>query len=139
MNSSLHLNRLQAGVAAVATNQVSANQSLFPDANAPAKPIVARHAELLPAPVEPYSSIIELDCDVCGGDGRNHDCHDDHEPCEHCVDGKLVVLRNWLTEAFQISEGHLDTDLRIEHLRALRHYTTQVLHAYLAPLAREVA
>lgn len=134
MSQSLHLNRLQAGLA-----EVSANQSLFPDANTPARPIVALHAELLPAPVEPYSSIIELDCDVCGGDGRNHDCPDDYERCEHCAGGEVAVLRNWLTEAFQISEGQLDTDLRIEHLRAMRHYAKQVLNAYVAPLAREVA
>jgi hypothetical protein len=133
--SAHHLNRLHAGV-----SQVERNQELFTDANAPAKPVFARHAELLPAPVEPYSSIIEIDCDDCGGDGRDHGCHDDYSPCEACGgSGREAVLRNWLVEAFQIEEGFQQIDLRREHLTALRHYAKQVLDAYAGPLAREVA
>jgi hypothetical protein len=140
MPHSHHLNRLQAGLGLATNAEVAANQSLFPDSNTPAKPIVARNAEQLPAPVEPYSSIMEVACHDCGGDGRDHGCADDYYACEACGgSGTEAVLRNWLGEAFQLSEGQLDTDLRIEHVRAMRHYATQVLNAYATPLAREVA
>jgi hypothetical protein len=104
------------------------NQALFTDPNAPAKPRYASSAEDLPAPVEPYSTIIEADCDVCGGDGRNHDIQDDYEPCEHCIEGKVAVLRNWLGEALQIEAGQLHVEPRREHLTALRHYTQRVVN-----------
>jgi hypothetical protein len=95
----------------------------------PARPLVARCAEDLPLAFPPYSSIIETDCDDCGGDGRNHDLDDDYEPCDHCIDGKQSVLRNWLGEAFQIENGQLEISPRREHLTAIRHYATQMLKA----------
>jgi hypothetical protein len=101
-------------------NRVALNQALFPDPNAPAKPRVARHAELLPAPIAPYSSIVEDDCDECGGSGSAGRKNEDYEPCTYCVDGKVAVLRNWLVEAFQIADGVLDVELRREHIQALR-------------------
>jgi hypothetical protein len=135
MNHSHHLDRLAVGIA-----EASRNQKLFPDVNAPAKPRVARHAELLPSPIEPYSSIIETDCDDCAGTGAASGKHEDYDPCGFCNgSGKQAVLRNWLGEAFQIEAGQLAMNPQIEHLRALAHYTKQVLNAYVAPLAREVA
>jgi len=112
-------------------NPIEQNQALFPDPNCPARPRYARSAEDLPAPIVPYSTIIEMECDVCGGDGRNHDVQDDYEPCEHCIDGKVAVLRNWLVEAQQIEAGQLTTtELRREHLTALHHYVQTVVNVY---------
>jgi hypothetical protein len=122
-----------------ALNLERLNQALFPDPNAPAKPLVARHSELLPAPVEPYSSIIETDCDDCAGTGAASGKREEYDPCGYCNgSGKQAVLRNWLVEAFQISAGRLKMNPRIEHLRALKHYATQILEAYVTPLAMPV-
>jgi hypothetical protein len=120
-----------------ATSEVERNQALFPDPRYPARPRMARAIEDLPAPVEPYSTIVEAVCDDCGGDGRNHDLDDDYEPCEHCVDGTVYVLRNWLGEALQIADGHLNVDLRREHVIALSHYAASG-QVVVGPL-REVA
>jgi len=135
MTHSHHLDRLNAGI-----GQAESNQKLFPDSNAPARPRVARNAELLPTPVEPYSSIVETACDDCGGDGRDHGCRDDYETCESCGgSGKQAVLRNWLGEAFQIEEGKLQIAPQREHLRAFRFYATQLVNALNEPFSREVA
>ena len=103
-------------------NRIASNQALFPDPNAPAKPRVARHAELLPAAIAPYSSIIEDDCDECNGTGSAARKNEDYEPCGYCLDGRVAVLRNWLVEAFQIADGLLQVELRREHIQALNHY-----------------
>jgi hypothetical protein len=110
--------------------RVASNQALFPDPNAPAKPRVARHAVLLPAPIAPYSSIIETDCEDCAGTGAASGKNEEYEPCTFCNgSGKQAVLRNWLGEAFQIADGQLRMNPEPEHLQALR--------AYAAPLALE--
>jgi hypothetical protein len=103
------------------------------------KPQCARDREDLAAQVPPYRTIIEAQCDYCGGDGRNHGLTDDYEPCEHCKDGRVFVLRNWLGEAFQIESGLLTIEPRREHLTALRHYATRVLNFYNSEHAQEVA
>lgn len=118
--------RLQTGIVDAERNQV-----LFPDPNAPAKPLVARHAELLPAPVEAYSSIIEMACDDCAGTGAASGIREEYDPCTYCNgSGKQAVLRNWLVEAFQIEAGELKMEPRREHLAALRQYAKTVLNAY---------
>jgi endogenous inhibitor of DNA gyrase (YacG/DUF329 family) len=132
---SIHLNRLEAGLA-----EVDRNRSLFSDPNAPAKPRVAAHAELLPTPVPPYSSIVEMDCDDCGGTGSANGKNEEYEPCHFCNGScKQAVLRNWLAEAFQIETGQLNADPQREHLQALRYYARLVLNAYNERLTWEVA
>jgi len=120
-----HANRAEA-----AAHLADQNEALFPDRNAPAKPIVARHAEQLPAPIAPYSSIVEMPCDDCGGDGADRGTLREYEPCEVCGgSGKQAALRNWLGEAFQIESGQLDMNPEREHLIALRHYATEFVTA----------
>jgi hypothetical protein len=115
-------------------------QALFTDPNAPAKPLVARHAELLPDPIPPYSSIIETDCDDCGGTGAASGKHEEYDPCTYCNgSGKQAVLRNWLGESFQLAAGQLHIEPRREHLRAMAHYAKQVLDAYAEEHSRKVA
>jgi hypothetical protein len=110
---------------------VEDNLALFPDPNAPAKPRVAAHAELLPGPVPPYSTIIETDCDDCVGTGAASGIREEYDPCAYCNgSGKQAVLRNWLGEAFQIEAGELKMEPRREHLAALRQYAKTVLNAY---------
>jgi hypothetical protein len=116
------------------------NQALFTDSNAPAKPLVARHAELLPDPVLPYSSIIETACDDCDGTGATSGKHEEYDPCTYCNgSGKQAVLRNWLGEAFQIGAGQLAMNPEREHLQAIAHYAKQVLDAYAEQQAGKVA
>jgi hypothetical protein len=122
-----HIDRLQAGIA-----EADANQSLFPDANAPARPRVAAHSELLPEPVAPYSSIVETDCDQCGGTGSAGGKREEYDPCTFCNgSSKQAVLRNWLGEAFQIESGTLKMAPRREHLAALRAYAKACLNVYM--------
>jgi endogenous inhibitor of DNA gyrase (YacG/DUF329 family) len=119
---------------------IARNQQLFTDPNSPARPLVARSPEQLPAPVEPYSTIVITKCDDCGGDGADHSQRDDYYPCEFCSgSGEQAVLRNWLGEAFQIESGLLAIEPQREHLTALRLYATQVLNVYNSEHAREVA
>jgi hypothetical protein len=112
------------------------NQALFTDPNAPAKPLVARHAELLPDPIPPYSSIIETACDDCGGTGAASGKHEEYDPCTYCNgSGKQAVLRNWLGEAFQIAQGKLAITCEREHLQAMVHYAKQVVNCYMVEKA----
>lgn len=122
-----HIDRLQAGIA-----QADANQALFPDLNAPAKPRVAAHAESLPEAVAPYSTIVETDCEDCGGTGSAGGKRDEYDPCHYCGGScKQAVLRNWLGEAFQIEAGMLKIEPKREHLAALRHYAKACLDVYM--------
>jgi hypothetical protein len=115
------------------------NQALFPDRNAPAKPIVAKFAQELPCAVEPYSSIVTVECDRCGGTGSNGGPREEYDPCDACGGTRTMqALRNWLGEAFQIENGQLDMNPQREHLRALRHYATQLLNALNTPLSFEI-
>jgi hypothetical protein len=124
--SALHLERL--------------NQALFTNPNAPAKPVVARHSELLPAPVEPYSTIIETACDDCDGTGAASGKHEEYDPCTYCNgSGKQAVLRNWLGEALQIGAGQLRIEPRCEHLTALRFYADTVAKVHCQEHSREAA
>jgi endogenous inhibitor of DNA gyrase (YacG/DUF329 family) len=113
-------------------NRADQNQALFTDQNAPARPLVARHAKLLPTPVAPYSSIIEVDCDECGGTGSANGKEEEYEPCGYCGGSrKQATLKNWLVEAFQIESGELNANPQIEHLRALSFHLRQVTNAYM--------
>lgn len=122
-----HIDRLQFGIA-----QADANQALFPDTNAPAKPRVAAHSELLPEARAPYSTIVETDCDDCAGTGSAGGQREEYDPCNFCNGaGKQAVLRNWLGEAFQIESGTLKIEPKREHLAALRHYAKALLNVYM--------
>jgi hypothetical protein len=92
--------------------------------------------ELLPGALPPFTDLVEIDCQDCGGKGFDPGSVNPHEP-EDCLachgSGKETILRNYLAEAFRIAADP-ETKLQLEraHLVALTAYARQTVSALLS-------
>jgi hypothetical protein len=94
--------------------------------------------ELLP----PFSDLVEIACQGCGGRGYDPGNVNAREPedCPACLgSGKEIVVRNYLAEAFRIAADP-ETNVQLEraHLVAVTVYARQTVSALLMS-SREVA
>jgi hypothetical protein len=98
----------------------------------------ARATTVARDPLPPFSEIVEVNCQDCGGRGYDPGSVCSHEPddCAACAgSGKETVLRNYLAEAFRIAADP-NADLRLEraHLVALTAYARQTISALMMSL-----
>jgi hypothetical protein len=94
-----------------------------------------------PEPLLPFSSLVEIDCQDCGGRGYDPGGANPQE-AEDCLachgSGKETILRNYLAEAFRIA-ANPQANLKLEraHLVALTAYARQTVNALMS--VQEVA
>jgi len=89
-----------------------------------------------PDPLPPFSELVEINCQDCGGTGFDPGTVNPREPedCPACHgSGKETILRNYLAEAFRIAADPA-TNLQLErvHLVALTAYARQTVSALLS-------
>ena len=94
-----------------------------------------------PEPLPPFSDLVEIDCQDCGGRGFDPSGINpqEGEDCPACRgSGKETILRNYLAEAFRIA-ANPQSNLQLEraHLVALTAYARQTVNALMS--AQEVA
>ena len=100
------------------------------------KPIPPEGARsIAPEALPPFSDLVEINCQDCGGSG--HDAGginpQEMEDCCACQgSGKEIVLRNYLAEAFRLAADR-ETKVQLEraHLVALTAYARQTVSALL--------
>jgi hypothetical protein len=118
------------------TGKVDVCADTFGDFAPHVRPIPpARANTIAPEFLPPFSDLVEVACQDCGGA-----CYDPGsldavaaESCPTCLgSGKEIVLRNYLAEAFRIAADP-EANLRLEraHLVALTAYARQTVSALL--------
>jgi hypothetical protein len=101
------------------------------------KPIPPRWAKTVsPEPLPPFSALVEIACQDCGGKGYDPGSVNpqESENCSTCHgSGKETILRSYLAEAFRIAADP-ETSLQLEraHLVALTAYARQTVSALLS-------
>ena len=94
-----------------------------------------------PEPMPPFSDLVEIDCQDCGGRGYDPGGINpqEAEDCPACHgSGKETILRNYLAEAFRIAANpQANLPLERAHLVALTAYARQTVNALMS--AQEVA
>jgi hypothetical protein len=94
-----------------------------------------------PEALPPFSDLVEIDCQDCGGRGYDPGSVNpqEAEDCSACHgSGKETILRNYLAEAFRIA-ANPQANLQLEraHLVALTAYARQTVNALMS--VQEVA
>jgi hypothetical protein len=94
-----------------------------------------------PEPLPPFSDLVEIDCQDCGGRGYDPGGINPQEAdyCPTCYgSGKETILKNYLAEAFRIA-ANPQANLQLEraHLVAIIAYARQTVNALMS--AQEVA
>jgi hypothetical protein len=89
-----------------------------------------------PEPLPPFSDLVEIDCQDCGGRGYDPGGINpqEAEDCSACHGtGKETILRNYLAEAFRIAANpHANLQLERAHLVALTAYARQTVNALMS-------
>jgi hypothetical protein len=89
-------------------------------------------------PLPPFSELVEVNCQDCGGRGYDPGSISSHEPddCAACgASGKETILRNYLAEAFRIAaDPNAELLLERAHLVALTAYARQTISALMMSL-----
>ena len=101
------------------------------------KPIPPRWAKTVgPELLPPFSALVEIACQDCGGKSYDHGSVNPREPedCPTCHgSGKETILRNYLAEAFRIAaDPQTNLQLERDHLVALTAYARQTVSALLS-------
>ena len=117
------------------------NEGLAVHRVAPGRIPPARATTVGPEPLPPFSDLVEVDCQDCGGRGYDPGGSNpqEAEDCPSCRgSGKETILRNYLAEAFRIA-ANPQSNLQLEraHLVALTAYARQTVNALMS--AQEVA
>jgi hypothetical protein len=95
-----------------------------------------RATTVAPEPLPPFSDLVEIDCQDCGGRGYDPSSINpqEAEDCSACHGtGKETILRNYLAEAFRIA-ANPQANLQLEraHLVALTAYARQTVNALMS-------
>ena len=100
-----------------------------------------RATTVAPEPLPPFSDLVEIDCQDCGGQGYDPGGINpqEAEDCSACHGtGKETILRNYLAEAFRIATNpQANLQLERAHLVALTAYARQTVNALMS--VQEVA
>ena len=98
----------------------------------------ARATTVARDPLPPFSDLVEVACQDCGGRGYDPGSVSSHEPddCASCGgSGKETILRNYLAEAFRIAaDPNADLLLERAHLVALTAYARETISALMMSL-----
>lgn len=102
----------------------------------------ARARPTAPEPLPPFSDLVEIACQDCGGEGYDPGSVNTREleDCPACRgSGKETILRNYLAEAFRIAaDPEANLQLERAHVVALTAYARQTVSALMMSLS-EVA
>jgi len=103
-----------------------------PDRRIPA----GRATTVVPEPLPPFSDLVEIDCQDCGGSGYDPGGVNaqEAEDCSACHgSGKETIIRNYLSEAFRIA-ANPQSKLQLEraHLVALTAFARQTVSALMS-------
>lgn len=103
---------------------------------APGRIPPARATTVAPEPLPPFSDLVEIDCQGCGGRGYDPGSVNPQEAenCPSCHgSGKETILRNYLAEAFRIAANpQANLQLDRAHLVALIAYARQTVNALMS-------
>lgn len=98
----------------------------------------ARATAVAPEALPPFSELVEVNCQDCGGRGYDPGTVSSHEPDDCCAcggSGKETILRNYLAEAFRIAaDPNAELLLERAHLVALTAYARQTISALMMSL-----
>jgi hypothetical protein len=87
----------------------------------------------------PFSEFVEVQCEDCGGRGGDSDDpsvgYVGSECPTCCGSGTVMVLRQYLAEAFAIVAGQSTKPAQAEHLTALASYARAVVNCYMTQRA----
>jgi hypothetical protein len=107
-----------------------------PHQTVPGRIPVGRATTVASEPLPPFSDLVEIDCQDCGGKRYDPGAINtkESEDCSACHGtGKETILRNYLAEAFRIAANpQVNLQLERAHLVALTAYARQTVNALMS-------